>query len=58
MLFGATGAIVPYFFLHWNETIAGFGAFGLAGLGLVIGSLLGRSNGQSSLQSVGGLESQ
>ncbi len=43
MLMGATGAIVPYFFLHWNETLAGFGAFGLAALGLVIGSLAGPS---------------
>jgi outer membrane lipoprotein SlyB len=55
---GATGAIVPYFFLHWNETIAGFGAFGLAALGLVIGSLIGRSNGQASAQNLAGLESQ
>jgi SSS family solute:Na+ symporter len=58
MLLGATGAIVPYFFLHWSETIAGFGAFGLAALGLVIGSLLGPSNGQASAQNVAGLESQ
>ncbi len=41
MLMGAAGAIVPYFFLHWNETLAGFGAFGLAALGLAIGSLAG-----------------
>ncbi|HXZ19980.1 MAG TPA: sodium:solute symporter family protein [Candidatus Acidoferrales bacterium] len=44
MLMGAAGAIVPYFFLHWNETLAGFGAFGLAAMGLVIGSLAGRPN--------------
>ena len=45
MLMGAAGAIVPYFVLRWNETIAGFGAFGLGALGLMFGSLLGRSNG-------------
>lgn len=42
MLMGAAGAIVPFFFLHWNETIAGFAAFGLAAVGLVVGSALGR----------------
>lgn len=42
MLMGSAGAIVPYFFLHWNETLAGFGAFGLAAVGLVIGSLAGQ----------------
>jgi len=40
MLMGAAGAIIPFFFLHWNENITGFMAFGLAALGLVIGSLL------------------
>jgi len=45
MMMGAAGAIVPYFFLHWNETQAGFGAFGLAALGLVFGSLAGRPAG-------------
>ncbi|HYL85673.1 MAG TPA: sodium:solute symporter family protein [Candidatus Angelobacter sp.] len=50
MLLGAAGAIVPYFFLHWSETVAGFGAFGLAAVGLVSGSLLGRAGGQSSQQ--------
>ena len=48
MLMGAAGAIVPYFFLHWNETLAGFGAFGLAAMGLVIGSLAGRPNREPS----------
>jgi SSS family solute:Na+ symporter len=43
MLMGATGAIVPFFFLHWSEKAAGFAAFGLAAAGLVIGSLLGPS---------------
>lgn len=42
MLMGAAGAIVPFFFLHWNETIAGFAAFGLAAVGLVVGSVVGR----------------
>jgi SSS family solute:Na+ symporter len=42
MLMGAAGAIIPFFFLHWNETIAGFAAFCLAGVGLVLGSVLGK----------------
>jgi SSS family solute:Na+ symporter len=58
MLMGATGAIVPYFFLHWSETIAGFGAFGLAAIGLLVGSLLGRSKVQTTPQVVAGLESR
>jgi solute:Na+ symporter, SSS family len=40
MIFGAGGAIIPYFFLHWGENLTGFAAFGLAGLGLIIGSIL------------------
>ena len=43
MVLGAAGAIVPYFFLHWSETIAGFGAFGLAAVGLLLGSLFGKA---------------
>ena len=39
---GVVGATIPLFFLHWSESFAGFAAFGLAGAGLVIGSLLGR----------------
>ena len=39
---GAAGAIIPFFFLHWSENVTGFAAFGLAAMGLVIGSLLGR----------------
>ena len=39
---GATGAIVPFFILDWNENVTGFAAFGLALGGLVVGSLLGR----------------
>ena len=42
MLAGAAGAIIPFFFLHWSENVTGFAAFGLAALGLVIGSLVGR----------------
>jgi len=42
MLMGAVGAIVPFFFLHWNENLTGFTAFTLAGCGMVFGSLLGR----------------
>jgi Na+/proline symporter len=42
MLLGAAGAIIPYFFLGWSENVTGFAAFGLAGGGLVIGSLIGR----------------
>jgi len=42
MLMGAAGVIIPFFFLHWNETITGFAAFGLAAVGLAVGSVLGR----------------
>ena len=42
MLMGAAGAIIPFFFLHWSENITGFCAFGLAALGLVLGSLIGK----------------
>lgn len=58
MLMGATGAIVPYFFLHWSETVAGFGAFGLAAVGLVVGSILGRSKGDLSPQSFARVEAR
>jgi len=48
MLMGAAGAIVPYFFLHWNENVTGFMAFGLAAAGLVLGSLAtGKSRARS-----------
>lgn len=46
MLMGAAGAIIPFFFLHWSENVTGFAAFGLAALGLVAGSLFGRSKPQ------------
>lgn len=42
MLMGAAGAIIPFFFLHWNENVTGFCAFGLATLGLILGSLPAR----------------
>lgn len=42
MLLGALGAIVPFFFLHQNESVAGFAAFGLAAVGLLIGGILGK----------------
>jgi len=45
MIAGAAGAIVPFFFLHWNETVVGFGSFGLAAAGLVVGSLLRKPSG-------------
>jgi len=44
MIAGAVGAIVPFFFLGWSENVTGFVAFGLAGVGLVVGSLLGRGS--------------
>ncbi|HXW56918.1 MAG TPA: sodium:solute symporter family protein [Candidatus Cybelea sp.] len=39
MLLGAAGAIIPFFFLHWNENITGFASFGLAAGGFWLGSL-------------------
>ncbi|MBA3716495.1 MAG: hypothetical protein H0W76_29270, partial [Pyrinomonadaceae bacterium] len=39
MLMGAAGAIIPFFFLGWSENVTGFAAFGLAAVGLVVGSL-------------------
>jgi SSS family solute:Na+ symporter len=55
MLMGAAGAIVPFFFLHWNETIAGFAAFGLAAVGLVVGSVLGGPKNAKSISSMRGM---
>jgi Na+/proline symporter len=40
MLFGAAGAIIPFFFLHWSENVTGFTAFGLAAAGMIAGSQL------------------
>jgi solute:Na+ symporter, SSS family len=42
MVLGAAGAIVPFFFLHWNENVTGFASFGLAACGFLAGSLMGR----------------
>lgn len=42
MFMGAAGAIIPFFFLHWNENVTGFAAFSLAAVGLIVGSLLGK----------------
>lgn len=44
MLLGAVGVIVPFFLLHWSESLTGFIAFALAALGLLSGSLSGRSS--------------
>jgi SSS family solute:Na+ symporter len=48
MLMGAAGAIIPFFFMHWSENITGFSAFGLAALGLVFGSLIGKRPSKSA----------
>jgi SSS family solute:Na+ symporter len=42
MIFGAVGSIVPFFFLKLDGNVTGFVAFGMAALGLVGGSLLGK----------------
>ncbi len=52
MLMGAAGAIIPYFFLHWSENLTGFAAFGLAAIGLVVGSLMSRP--QAGVESIPG----
>ena len=52
MLLGAAGAIIPYFFLHWDENITGFAAFGLAACGLVVGSLLGKTPSSEDAKAV------
>jgi len=46
MVGGAIGA-VGFFFFKVPTSYAGLGAFGLAGFGMIVGSLLGRSNGGS-----------
>ena len=43
MLAGAAGAIVPFFFLGWDANITGFCAFGMAGAGMLFGSLIAQS---------------
>jgi SSS family solute:Na+ symporter len=42
MILGATGSIIPFFFLGWGGNVTGFTAFGMAALGLVVGSLIGK----------------
>jgi solute:Na+ symporter, SSS family len=42
MILGAAGAIIPFFFLHWNENVTGFMAFGLAACGFLIGGVFVR----------------
>ena len=42
MILGAAGAIIPFFFLHWNENVTGFVSFGLAACGFLFGALVGR----------------
>jgi solute:Na+ symporter, SSS family len=47
MVLGAAGAIVPFFFLHWNENITGFMSFGLAACGFLLGAMIGRPSAPS-----------
>lgn len=58
MLMGAAGAIIPFFFLHWNENVTGFAAFGLATVGFFVGSLIGRpsSPNHEGVLATGGLK--
>jgi hypothetical protein len=42
MLMGAVGTVVPFFVLGWSANVTGFAAFGLAAVGLVVGSLAGK----------------
>jgi hypothetical protein len=53
LLGGATGAIVPFFFLHRSESFSGFAAFGLAIAGLIVGSLLKSSVHRATALRVG-----
>lgn len=48
MLLGAAGAIIPFFFLHWNENVTGFASFGLAACGFLFGSLMGKPSALGS----------
>jgi len=52
MISGAAGAIIPFFFLHWSENVTGFVAFGLAGAGLIIGSLLERQRANAVQEAI------
>ncbi len=42
MIMGGVGTIVPFFILNWGANVTGFAAFGLAAVGLVVGSFLGK----------------
>ncbi len=37
---GGLGGSIAFFLLHWPANYAGFGAFVLAGLGMIFGSLV------------------
>lgn len=52
MLLGAAGAIIPFFFLHKSESFAGFAAFGLSAVGLLLGSMLGGKKSSSSAPAI------
>lgn len=43
MILGAAGAIIPFFFLHWNENVTGFMSFGLAACGFLFGAFVKRA---------------
>ena len=43
MILGAAGAIIPFFFLHWNENVTGFMSFGLAACGFLFGAFAKRA---------------
>lgn len=49
MLCGAAGAIVPFFFLHMDANLTGFCAFGLALVGFVAGSFVGKKSPSPAL---------
>jgi SSS family solute:Na+ symporter len=42
MIMGGVGTIVPFFILDWSANVTGFVAFGLAAVGLMGGSILGK----------------
>jgi solute:Na+ symporter, SSS family len=43
MIMGGVGTIVPFFFLGMSANVTGFAAFGLAAVGLVVGSMIGKA---------------
>lgn len=52
MIGGVVGAI-GFFLLHWPANYAGFGAFALAGAGMVLGSLLGSTTARATSKNLG-----